>query len=39
MQKELFERANKRQQENTVLADSIDKVASILEDVSAEKGG
>ena len=39
MQKDLYARAKQRLQENTVLANSIDEVRSILEDVTAEKGG
>ena len=39
MQKDLFAAAKQRQKENTVLANSIEEVESILADVSAEKGG
>ena len=39
MQTELFEAAKERLKANTVLADSIDEVESILREVTAEKGG
>lgn len=39
MQKDLFNAAKQRLQENTVLANSLDEVESILSDVTAEKGG
>jgi prolyl-tRNA synthetase len=39
MQKDLYNAAKRRLKENTVLANSIEEVESILSDVSAEKGG
>lgn len=39
MQKDLFNAAKKRLKENTVLANSIEEVESILKEVTAEKGG
>jgi prolyl-tRNA synthetase len=39
MQEELLETARKRQRENTVLASSLEEVADILKDATAEKGG
>src|SRR4029077_16732447 len=39
MQKGLYNRAKDRMKANTVLANSLDEVESILKDVSAEKGG
>jgi prolyl-tRNA synthetase len=39
MQKDLYSAAKQRQKENTVIANSIEEVESILADVSAEKGG
>ena len=39
MQKGLYSRAKERLKANTVLANSIDEVESILKDVTAEKGG
>ena len=39
MQIDLFESAEKRMQENTVLANSIGEVEEILRDVTAERGG
>jgi prolyl-tRNA synthetase len=39
MQKELYDRASERLKNNTVVADSIAEVESILKDVNAEKGG
>jgi prolyl-tRNA synthetase len=39
MQQGLFTRAKDRRKENTVLANSLDEVESILRNVSAEKGG
>jgi prolyl-tRNA synthetase len=39
MQKDLYSKAKRRLKENTVLANSIDEVYSILADVTAEKGG
>jgi len=39
MQEELLETARKRQRENTVLASSLEEVAEILKDATAEKGG
>jgi prolyl-tRNA synthetase len=39
MQKDLFEKAKLRMRDNTVLANSIGEVESILNDVTAEKGG
>ncbi|MEW6734877.1 MAG: proline--tRNA ligase [Acidobacteriota bacterium] len=39
MQKDLFKRAKQRLKENTILANSIEEVESILKDVTAEKGG
>jgi prolyl-tRNA synthetase len=39
MQKDLFNTAKQRLQANTVLANSLDEVESILNDVTAEKGG
>jgi prolyl-tRNA synthetase len=39
MQKDLYEAAKQRLQDNTVLANSLDEVQAILEPVTAEKGG
>src|SRR5580704_14937901 len=39
MQQDLYNTAKKRLKDNTVLADSIEEVESILKDVTAEKGG
>jgi prolyl-tRNA synthetase len=39
MQKDLFARAKQRLQDNTVVANSLDEVRAILDDVTAEKGG
>ncbi len=39
MQIDLFQKAKRRLADNTVLADSIEEVESILNDVTAEKGG
>ena len=39
MQADLYDAAKQRLKENTVLANSIDEVESILRDVTAEKGG
>ncbi len=39
MQKDLYEAAKKRLRENTVLANSVEEVESILKEVTAEKGG
>jgi prolyl-tRNA synthetase len=39
MQKDLYNAAKKRLKENTVLANSIEEVESILKEVTAEKGG
>ncbi len=39
MQRDLLARAKQRLKDNTVLADSIEEVESILRDVTAEKGG
>jgi prolyl-tRNA synthetase len=39
MQQDLYNAAKKRLKENTVLANSIEEVESILKDVTAEKGG
>ena len=39
MQKDLYARAKQRLLDNTVLANSMDEVRSILNDVTAEKGG
>ena len=39
MQKEMLENARKRREENTVQAESLDEVRSILEAATAEKGG
>ena len=39
MQKDMFDAANRRLRTNTVLANSIGEVESILNDVTAEKGG
>jgi prolyl-tRNA synthetase len=39
MQKDLFTRAKERLKANTVLANSLDEVESILKDATAEKGG
>jgi prolyl-tRNA synthetase len=39
MQKDLYATAKKRLKDNTVLANSIEEVESILRDVTAEKGG
>ncbi len=39
MQKDLFNTAKQRMRDNTVLANSLDEVESILRDVTAEKGG
>ncbi len=39
MQKSLYETAKQRLKQNTVLANSIEEVESILQDVTAEKGG
>jgi prolyl-tRNA synthetase len=39
MQKDLFRAAKERLKANTVLANSLDEVKSILADVTAEKGG
>jgi len=39
MQKDLYDRARQRLQANTVLANSIEEVESILKEVTAEKGG
>src|SRR5215468_1979470 len=39
MQQDLFNRAKERRKQNTVLANSIDEVESILRDATAEKGG
>ena len=39
MQSALYRSANERLKANTVLADSLDEVTSLLSDVSAERGG
>ncbi len=39
MQQDLYNAARKRMKDNTVLANSIEEVESILKDVTAEKGG
>ena len=39
MQQDLYNAAKKRMKDNTVLANSIEEVESILKDVTAEKGG
>ena len=39
MQSDLYQRARQRMRNNTVLANSIEEVESILNDVTAEKGG
>jgi prolyl-tRNA synthetase len=39
MQKDLYEKAKERLKDNTVLANSIEEVESILNEVTAEKGG
>ncbi len=39
MQQDLYNTAKQRMKDNTVLANSIDEVESILKDVTAEKGG
>ena len=39
MQQDLYNTAKKRMKDNTVLANSIEEVESILKDVTAEKGG
>jgi prolyl-tRNA synthetase len=39
IQKDLYARAKQRLKDNTVLANSLDEVKSILNDVTAEKGG
>jgi prolyl-tRNA synthetase len=39
MQKDLYAKAKQRLKDNTVLANSIDEVQAILNDVTAEKGG
>ena len=39
MQKDLYQAAKERLKSNTVLANSLDEVESILKDVTAEKGG
>jgi prolyl-tRNA synthetase len=39
MQKDLLAKARQRMKDNTVLADSIEEVQAILNDVTAEKGG
>jgi len=39
MQRDLYDRARQRLKENTVLANSLEEVESILRDVTAEKGG
>ena len=39
MQSSLYDAAKQRLKENTVLANSIEEVESILRDVTAEKGG
>jgi prolyl-tRNA synthetase len=39
MQKDLYNAAKQRMKDNTVLANSIEEVESILKDVTAEKGG
>ena len=39
MQKAMYDAAKQRLKENTVLANSIEEVESILKDVTAEKGG
>src|SRR5205085_114672 len=39
MQKDLYSSAKQRLKDNTVLANSIEEVESILSDVTAEKGG
>jgi prolyl-tRNA synthetase len=39
MQKDLYQTAKRRLKENTVLANSLEEVQSILNDVTAEKGG
>jgi prolyl-tRNA synthetase len=39
MQTDLYQKAKQRLRDNTVLANSIDEVESILNDVTAEKGG
>ena len=39
MQRDLFNTAKQRMRDNTVLANSLDEVESILRDVTAEKGG
>ena len=39
MQKDLYDAAKQRLKDNTVLANSIEEVESILKDVTAEKGG
>jgi prolyl-tRNA synthetase len=39
MQKDLYAKAKQRLKDNTVMANSIDEVQAILNDVTAEKGG
>ena len=39
MQQDLYNAAKQRRKDNTVLANSIEEVESILKDVTAEKGG
>ena len=39
MQKDLYQKAKQRLKDNTVLANSVHEVESILNDVTAEKGG
>jgi prolyl-tRNA synthetase len=39
MQKNLYDAAKQRMKDNTVLANSIEEVESLLKDVTAEKGG
>ena len=39
MQQDLYDAAKQRLKDNTVLANSIEEVESILKDVTAEKGG
>ncbi|MGD0932165.1 MAG: hypothetical protein ABR902_16065, partial [Candidatus Korobacteraceae bacterium] len=39
MQKAMYDAAKQRLKDNTVLANSIDEVESVLKDVTAEKGG
>jgi prolyl-tRNA synthetase len=39
MQRELLEKARRRQEDNTVLANSLDEAKAILEPATAEKGG